>query len=448
MKRFSLITEADARVLEPGSTVELAPGGHVTPLARDTLKARRVTLVDARGADADLVEDVGLRAEVRTLGVGSDHEGVALKRALVRALRARGLAVQDLGTDDTEAVDYPDIAAAVARLVARGEVDAGLVIDATGIGSAIAANKVTGIRAATATDEASAREARERSGVNVLALGSTLVSVEEARAILEIWLEARVPGPRDVRQLGQDQEARREGTLEPRTSSRATHPATESTGSRKEALAVLGCVKSGRLAHGWSFLPGPAIYARPAVPGQAPIDARSSLALGAAWGSEMLPAPVRLLSSVGLRPSVAPPAAFTRVRWVVGPGRTRLSRSGLVCVARLAVLVCRPVHASLPPVRVMLRGSALGSNPSSSRPLGSVDAWRKRAPCQAVRAARLAPRAVWCTFLLVAGLTDFEREGARVKGPSTSRASRRVSIHRRRTRKLLRGSNTQSCAIL
>ena len=58
----------------------------------------------------------------------------------------------------------------------------------------------------------------------------------------------------------------------------------------------------------------------------------------------------------------------------------------------------------------------------------SVDAWRKRAPCQAVRAARLAPRAVWCTFLLVAGLTDFEREGARVKGPSTSRTSRRVSI--------------------
>ncbi len=201
MKRFSLITEADARVLEPGSTIELAPGGHVTPLARDTLKARRVTLVDARGVDADLLDDVGLRAEVRTLGVGSDHEGVALKRALVRALRGRGLAVQDLGTDDTEAVDYPDIAAAVARLVARGEVDAGLVIDATGIGSAIAANKVTGIRAATVTDETSAREARERSGVNVLALGSTLVSVEEARAILEIWLEARVPEPHDVRQL-------------------------------------------------------------------------------------------------------------------------------------------------------------------------------------------------------------------------------------------------------
>ena len=86
----------------------------------------------------------------------------------------------------------------------------------------------------------------------------------------------------------------------------------------------------------------------------------------------MLLAPVRLRSSVVARPSVAPPAAFTRGRWAVGPGRTCLSRSGLVCLAWLAVLVCRPVHASVPPVRVMLRGSALGSNPSSSRSLGAL----------------------------------------------------------------------------
>ena len=79
----------------------------------------------------------------------------------------------------------------------------------------------------------------------------------------------------------------------------------------------------------------------------------------------MLLAPIRLPSSVVERPSVAPPAAFTRGRWAVGPGRTCLSRSGLVCPAWLAVLVCRPVHAGLPPVRVMLRGSALGSTPSA-----------------------------------------------------------------------------------
>ena len=197
MKRFSLITEADARMLEPGSTVELVPGGHVTPLARDTLNARRVTVVDAWGVDAERLQDLALRPEVRSVAVGSDHSGVALKQALVRALRGQGLAVRDLGVDGREPVDYSDIAAAVAR----GEADAGIAIDATGIGSAIAANKITGIRAATAPDERSARDSRERSGANVLALGSTVVSVDEAQAIVRVWLETPRPRPADVRQF-------------------------------------------------------------------------------------------------------------------------------------------------------------------------------------------------------------------------------------------------------
>ena len=201
MKRFSLIAETDARMLEPGSTVELVPGGHVTPLARDTLNARRVTVVDAWGVDGELLQDLALRPEVRSVVVGSDHSGVVLKQALVRALRGQGLAVRDLGVDGREPVDYPDIAAAVARAVAGGEVDAGIAIDATGIGSAIAANKITGIRAATAPDERSARDSRERSGANVLALGSTVVSVDEAQAIVRVWLETLRPGPADVRQL-------------------------------------------------------------------------------------------------------------------------------------------------------------------------------------------------------------------------------------------------------
>ena len=88
----------------------------------------------------------------------------------------------------------------------------------------------------------------------------------------------------------------------------------KSTGLTKDGLAVPECVKSGRLADGWSFLPGPAIYSRPAVPGQAPSDARSSLVLGAPGGSEMLLVPIRLHSSVVARPSVAPPAALTQGR--------------------------------------------------------------------------------------------------------------------------------------
>ena len=88
----------------------------------------------------------------------------------------RGLAVTDLGTDGTASVDYPDIAGAVALAVQRKEADAGIVIDGAGIGSAIAANKVRGVRAAMCPDETIARYSREHNGANVMTLGSTLLS--------------------------------------------------------------------------------------------------------------------------------------------------------------------------------------------------------------------------------------------------------------------------------
>ena len=91
-------------------------------------------------------------ADIRTVAIASDHTGIELRKALVAFLRGRGLAVNDLGTDGTEPVDYPDVAASVARPVARGEADAGIVIDGAGIGSAIAANKIRGVRAVMATD--------------------------------------------------------------------------------------------------------------------------------------------------------------------------------------------------------------------------------------------------------------------------------------------------------
>lgn len=204
MKRFALITEADARVLEVGSTVELEAGGHVTPLARDTLKARRITVVAADGMDSSL-SDLAPKAEIRTLALGSDHTGVELKRQLAQYLRSRGLAVQDVGTDSSEPVDYPDIAAGVATLVARGEADAGIVIDGAGIGSAIAANKIPGVRAAMATDETIARYARAHNGTNVLTLGSSLVTLEQARAIVDVWLTTPMREPRYIRRLAKIQ---------------------------------------------------------------------------------------------------------------------------------------------------------------------------------------------------------------------------------------------------
>jgi ribose 5-phosphate isomerase B len=209
MKRFDLITEADARRLPEGETVELRPGGRVTPLARDTLRARRVVVVS--DALADGAQALRLANDVRRLMIGADHTGLALRDALVRWGRSRGLRVVEEGAQGSARVDYPDVAAAVARAVMRDEADAGVVIDGSGVGSAMAANKVPGIRAASCSDPAIARYAREHTGANVIALGSTLVGPDEACQILQAWLETRIQEPRYIRRLEKLHALEREG---------------------------------------------------------------------------------------------------------------------------------------------------------------------------------------------------------------------------------------------
>jgi ribose 5-phosphate isomerase B len=199
MRTFTIITEADARVLERGSTVTLAPGGHITPLAHDTLRERRVIVVSSV-LDPEVASFAPV-ADVRRVAVGGDHTSVALKNRLRDTLRSRGMAVADVGTDTADAVDYPDIAAQVARLVARKEADAGIVIDGAGLGSAIAANKIDGIRAAMCSTKTLARYAREHNGANVLTLGSTLLSAEEALDIVDTFLGTPTTEPRYLRRL-------------------------------------------------------------------------------------------------------------------------------------------------------------------------------------------------------------------------------------------------------
>ena len=200
MKVFDIITEADARVLERGATVTLARRGHITPLAQDTLRERRITVVREGAVTADEAALVP-RADVRSVALASDHTGMALRREMAGFLRGRGLTVLDLGIDGPGPVDYPDVAASVAWAVARGEADAGIVIDGVGIGSAIAANKIPGIRAGMANSETLARYARAHNGANVLTLGATLVSPDEARAVVVAWLTTPMVEPRYIRRL-------------------------------------------------------------------------------------------------------------------------------------------------------------------------------------------------------------------------------------------------------
>jgi ribose 5-phosphate isomerase B len=202
MKTFDIITEADARTLDIGATVGLSATGHVTPLARDTLAARRVTVVRSGSRDEGLPTDLAPTSDIRRVVIGNDHNGIALKRTLVDHLRGRGLAVIDVGTNTAESVDYPDIAGAVARSVARGEADAGIAIDGAGIGSAIAANKVRGVRAAMCLTETIARYSREHNGANVLTLGTSLIDGPPAAIrIVDVWLGTPMREARHIRRL-------------------------------------------------------------------------------------------------------------------------------------------------------------------------------------------------------------------------------------------------------
>jgi ribose 5-phosphate isomerase B len=199
--RFDIITETDARQIEPGATVELARGGHVTPLAQDTLRERRITVVPAGSVDPAIPPDLAPRSPITRVAIVSDHTGVAMRKAIVQHLRGRGIAVDDLGVDGTTPVDYPDTAARVGKAVARGEADAGIAIDGAGIGSAIAANKVRGIRAAVVGDETIARYAREHNGANVMTLGSTLLQTDTALRLVDIWLGTPMTEARYIRRL-------------------------------------------------------------------------------------------------------------------------------------------------------------------------------------------------------------------------------------------------------
>lgn len=123
-----------------------------------------------------------------SIALGADHGGYALKDTLVDFLRGKGHTVHDCGTNGPESVDYPDFAHAVAQRVASGECSSGIIVDGAGIGSAMVANKVPGVRAALCYDLSSARNSREHNHANVLTLGAGLIGAGLAKQIVETWL--------------------------------------------------------------------------------------------------------------------------------------------------------------------------------------------------------------------------------------------------------------------
>ena len=135
------------------------------------------------------------------IAAGADHAGWPLKEGLVRFLMDRGWDVEDFGTFSDESVDYPDYAQKVARAVADGQVDRGLLLCGTGLGMCISANKVNGVRAVTVHDVISARFARQHNDANVLTMGARLITAEVAKEVLGTWLDTEFAGGRHQRRV-------------------------------------------------------------------------------------------------------------------------------------------------------------------------------------------------------------------------------------------------------
>lgn len=138
---------------------------------------------------------------IRRIAVGADHGGFDLKERIKSHLAQRGLAVEDCGTHGKEPVDYPVFARAVAERVAAGKVDRGICVDGAGIGSAMVANKVPGVRAAPCYDISSARNSREHNHANVLTLGAGLIGEHLALQIVDVWLESECTAERHLRRV-------------------------------------------------------------------------------------------------------------------------------------------------------------------------------------------------------------------------------------------------------
>jgi len=135
------------------------------------------------------------------IALGADHGGFALKETLKEFVAGLGHTVVDCGAHSTEAVDYPDLAYAVARLVSAGEAWRGILVDGAGLGSAMAANKVPGVRAALCYDHATAVNSREHNDANVLTLGAGLIGVNLAKQIVQTWLATPFGGGRHQKRI-------------------------------------------------------------------------------------------------------------------------------------------------------------------------------------------------------------------------------------------------------
>ncbi len=203
-----LLTEADVldAAKRGAKTIALAADTIITPSARDAaLRCRIEFTTDVSGAvQLKSVQSVSILNpkdakspnSAIVIALGADHGGYQMKEQIKNLLHELGYTVADVGTNSEQACDYPDFAYAVASLVSSGQASKGIMIDAVGVASAMVANKVPGVRAATGFSEFAARSSREHNDANVLTLGGRVLGIEAAKAIVRVWLETWFGGGR------------------------------------------------------------------------------------------------------------------------------------------------------------------------------------------------------------------------------------------------------------
>ena len=200
-----VITEKDIFELEKNGIKVLLKTSDtiITPLALDRLRTSKFTIIEKEEIHSKQINQSfnNNQTSGKRIIIGSDHTGFRLKNVLVKYLVEKGFDVKDAGTFDDKSCDYPDFAKIVAKSISKGDNDFGVLIDATGIPSAIAANKFKGIRAATCYDTFSARSSRAHNDSNILVLGARALGEENIKIIVDEWLSTQFEGGRHQKRL-------------------------------------------------------------------------------------------------------------------------------------------------------------------------------------------------------------------------------------------------------
>ena len=196
-----IITELDiVNLYRSGSaSIMIDSNTLVTPAAKDKINDLKIKIINP---DSDSKKDVAESWIIKKkIAIGSDHTGYSIKEKLKRILIERGFSLVDVGTSSEESCDYPDFANGVATNVIDNSVDFGIIIDATGIPSAITANKINGVRAATCYNEFSAWSARAHNNANILVVGSKTLGEETIKSILDKFIDSNFEGGRHQKRL-------------------------------------------------------------------------------------------------------------------------------------------------------------------------------------------------------------------------------------------------------